>query len=282
MPRIRTIKPEFWTDGQVVDLSPFARLLFIGTWNFAICDRGHVADDAKRLKMQVLPGDDIDPVELIDELLRSGRLERITAPDGRTYLFIKRFTDHQKIEKRWNPRCPACDSLGLNEPLPTSPNLPEPPARNGVAPRTSPNLPQSPPTSAQEGKGREGKGEKSGLADAIPTQKPSTKGTRLTDDWMPSEADKAKMRAECPTVDLKAEHAKFIDHWISIPGQKGLKLNWGSTWRNWMRNAASFQANGSKPVLTEESYSAGGPPAAIMGDPEAVNAWYDAQHRRAS
>jgi hypothetical protein len=30
MARIRTIKPEFWTDEKIVELSPFSRLLFIG------------------------------------------------------------------------------------------------------------------------------------------------------------------------------------------------------------------------------------------------------------
>ena len=30
MARIRTIKPDFWTDEKVVELSAFARLLFIG------------------------------------------------------------------------------------------------------------------------------------------------------------------------------------------------------------------------------------------------------------
>jgi len=34
MARIRTIKPEFWTAEQVMELSRDARLLFIGMWNF--------------------------------------------------------------------------------------------------------------------------------------------------------------------------------------------------------------------------------------------------------
>ena len=136
MARIRTIKPEFWTDGDVMDLSPYARLLFIGSWNFAMCDFGHLQDDPRRLKMQVLPADDVDGAELVDEIVTKGRMVRIEA-DGRTFLLIKRFTDHQKTEKRWTPRCPVCAS----EPRPTSPNLSE-----------------TPPTSAPERKGEERKG----------------------------------------------------------------------------------------------------------------------------
>ncbi len=29
---------------------------------------------------------------------------------------------------------------------------------------------------------------------------------------------------------------KFRDYWISQPGQKGVKLDWSATWRNWVRN----------------------------------------------
>jgi hypothetical protein len=150
MPRIRTIKPEFWTDGNIIALSPFARLLYIGSWNFALCDRGHLAEDHLRLKLQVLPADDVDIKALVQELLDLKRFDLIEAHDGRRYWHVKRMPDHQKIEKRWASRCPACLSLGLDQPPATSPNLSEPPA-------SSPNLAQTRPTSAQEGKGREGK-----------------------------------------------------------------------------------------------------------------------------
>ena len=40
--RIRTIKPDFWTDAKVSKLTYLARLLFIGLWN--------VADDEGRFK----------------------------------------------------------------------------------------------------------------------------------------------------------------------------------------------------------------------------------------
>ena len=29
--------------------------------------------------------------------------------------------------------------------------------------------------------------------------------------------------------------AKFRDHWISQPGQRGVKVDWLATWRNWCR-----------------------------------------------
>ena len=108
MARIRTIKPDFWTDGNMVGLSAFARLFYIGTWNFSLCDRGHLADDPVGLKLKILPADDVDPAELLAELLTKGRLVRRHAPDGRIYLFTPRLGDHQKPDARWTSRCPYC------------------------------------------------------------------------------------------------------------------------------------------------------------------------------
>ena len=144
MARIRTIKPDFWTDGAMVQLSAFARLLYIGMWNFTLCDHGHVSDDPMKLKLQILPMDDVDIHELLKEIMDQGRVVRITAPGGRTYLHVLRFEDHQKIDPRWKTRCPACaQSL--------SPTHEQTPTSIAEARRDSPEL-----TLGRDGKGREG------------------------------------------------------------------------------------------------------------------------------
>lgn len=145
MSRIRTIKPDFWTDGVITSISPFARLLYIGTWNFTLCDHGHLADDASKLKLQVLPGDDVDIHELLGELMDSGRIVRLSGPDGRTFLHIKRFQDHQKVDPRWSSRCPACSLLNSGELTETH--------------RSFSKLPGTPLNSVQERKGKDGIGE---------------------------------------------------------------------------------------------------------------------------
>lgn len=108
MARIRSIKPEFWTDSKIVSLSPLARLFYIGLWNFAVCDMGHIKDDPDALKLQILPTDDVDGDVIIEELLKAGRVVRVDVPDGRRYLHIPRFTDHQNQSAHWSPRCAAC------------------------------------------------------------------------------------------------------------------------------------------------------------------------------
>jgi hypothetical protein len=63
------------------------------------------------------------------------------------------------------------------------------------------------------------------------------RGTRLPDDWQPTPDLIAWARAQCPGVDLAHETAMFVDYWRAQPGQRGVKLDWPATWRNWVRKA---------------------------------------------
>lgn len=96
MARIRTIKPEFWTDEKVVQLPFEVRLLFVGLWNFAD-DEGYLADEPDRIRLQVLPSDDVDIEAGIDLLVSAGLVERCQMQNGGTSLLIPHFCDHQKI-----------------------------------------------------------------------------------------------------------------------------------------------------------------------------------------
>lgn len=102
MPKIRGIKPEVWTDEKFVSVSPYARLLFIGMWNF-MCDNGHIADSAIQLKMRILPGDPCDVAPLVDELVSIGLLERV---DG--WLKSPTLSVHQRPDKRYLVYCERC------------------------------------------------------------------------------------------------------------------------------------------------------------------------------
>lgn len=128
MARIRSVKPDFWTDERVVECSFEARLFFIGIKNF-MDDYGRIEYRPKSLKMMVFPADSVDVEALVDELQKQG-LCRVYEVDGQRYLADMTFADTQKIDKR-------------------SPSKhPEPP--NSAEP---PRIP------TPEGKGMEGKGE---------------------------------------------------------------------------------------------------------------------------
>lgn len=84
------------------------------------------------------------------------------------------------------------------------------------------------------------------------------RGTRLPDGWLPSEALRAQMQLEHPTVDQRAEYAKFVDHWSSAPGSKGVKADWDATWRNWIRRAAEYDTRRPSPsVRAQQTVAAG-------------------------
>lgn len=142
MARIRSMKPEFWTDSKMVRHSRDARLFYAGTWNFAMCDNGHLPDDPDQLKMQIFPADDdVKVADLIGELVESGRLLRLRTADGGSFLQIKTLAHHNKLDARWSPRCPACKAT-LAEPPANSPNHAE-------TPETTTTLPDTPATTPQ-------------------------------------------------------------------------------------------------------------------------------------
>lgn len=104
MARIRTIKPDFWTDEKVVELSFGARLLFIGLWNFAD-DSGRMVYSEKKYKMQIFPADEVVMSELVGEIRRE-KLVTVYEVDNIQYLQINGFDKHQKVDKRFPSKLP--------------------------------------------------------------------------------------------------------------------------------------------------------------------------------
>jgi len=105
MARIRTVKPDFWTDEKVVELSMAARLTVIGSLNFAD-DNGNLERSAKKLKMQIFPADSIDCEPLIQEVIAQGMFNEYSV-NGKNYLHIKGFCKHQVINRPSKSNIPA-------------------------------------------------------------------------------------------------------------------------------------------------------------------------------
>jgi hypothetical protein len=93
--RIRTIKPEFWVDEQIVELDYVTRLLFIGLWNF-VDDEGYIEYKPKRIKMQVFPADDLELSGALRNLLETRRLTKFNSDQGEL-VQITNWERHQKI-----------------------------------------------------------------------------------------------------------------------------------------------------------------------------------------
>lgn len=123
MARIRTIKPEFWTNEKVLGCSPVARLLFIGMWNFSD-DTGRMQFSPKTLKAQIFPGDDIgldDIVRMIDELSSNGLLQ-IYFVENKGYLCVLGW-NHQKIDKPQKSKYPEPPEYSTNDRRMVAPDL---------------------------------------------------------------------------------------------------------------------------------------------------------------
>jgi len=100
MSRIRTVKPDFWVSEQVISCSPFARLLFIGLWNFCD-DHGVHPASYVRLKAEIFPMDSFSIEEVkqwVDELIANDLL-REYAVNNKRYWIVTGWHNHQRIDK---------------------------------------------------------------------------------------------------------------------------------------------------------------------------------------
>jgi hypothetical protein len=100
MARIRTIKPDFWSDEKVSPLDAWPELLFIGLWNFAD-DMGRMAYSAQRLANQIFPGKGIGSrrIDAWVQALAEAELIRLYTVEGHGYIWIPGFSRHQRIDK---------------------------------------------------------------------------------------------------------------------------------------------------------------------------------------
>jgi len=95
--RIRTIKPDYWMDETIGELSIPARLMFIALLNYAD-DEGNLKVSIKQIKLHTFPYDDIDIVPLMQELTEY-KLIRLYVVDGISYCNITNFLKHQRINR---------------------------------------------------------------------------------------------------------------------------------------------------------------------------------------
>lgn len=207
MARIRTIKPTFFKSEDVSVLPFRTRLTWVGLWTFCD-DQGRAKDNAKLIKGDVWPLDEVSLDDIEDDLVilaRHGRIVRYEVAGAR-YLAITNW-DHQRINKPTPSRTPGPSegtiidapapggsavvnswrtTGGLPESYvtPTPPNGAHSPVDNpdsGASPqvndhsrRSHVGLPEdsrNPPVGlpvGREGKGKEGKGRDAGARPSEP------------------------------------------------------------------------------------------------------------------
>lgn len=108
MPRIRSIKPEFFTSEVVCSLPLRARLTWIGLWTH--CDNfGRCKDNSKLIKAAVWPLDDVSIKDIESDLntLADCRLIVRYTVAGKPYLAIANWTEHQYGANKGEPKWPG-------------------------------------------------------------------------------------------------------------------------------------------------------------------------------
>jgi len=148
VPHIRSIKPDYFTDADLGELSPLHRLLFAGLWCHAD-RRGRLKDKPKELKVKILPFDKSANVDEMLAELEIGRFLRRYEVEGSRYIYIEGFEEHQRPNSR--------------EPEST---LPAPTPRLAHAQADLPPDLRMHAHAQEEGKGREGKGKGREIPDA--------------------------------------------------------------------------------------------------------------------
>ncbi|MBQ0532629.1 hypothetical protein J7S73_21535 [Providencia rettgeri] len=93
MARARNIKPGFFTNDDLAECEPLARILFVGLWTVA--DReGRLEDKPRKIKAMVLPYDDADCDKLLAQLHGKNFITRYVV-DGNEFIQINNWKKHQ-------------------------------------------------------------------------------------------------------------------------------------------------------------------------------------------
>lgn len=234
MARARNIKPGFFTNGDLLECQPLARLLFAGLW----CEadrRGILEDRPKTLKVKILPGDNCDVDELLEELSVRGFVVRYQVGESRCiYLpgFGKHQNPHVKETENTLPAPDGFDNSTGKAPVKNSTNR-----ADSLLPITD-SLKPIPPKSP---KGDEVKP----TLRSIKTPVPDDMEKRIPPDVWRTIGSEQRLS----DTELKAETAKMVDHYLS-KGER--RADWTATWRSWMRSPYRKQT----PLMTEHTNAA--------------------------
>lgn len=154
MARIRSIKPEYWSDERMATVGLEARLLLIGLLNLAD-DEGRLRGHPALIRGALFPYDDLTNAQVagwLEELEAAGRIQRYQA-DGESFVWVRNFLKHQKIDH------------------PSASRLPTPPAESSESPRELSRALASPreksPRSREQGAGI-GAGNREGTSSPAP------------------------------------------------------------------------------------------------------------------
>jgi hypothetical protein len=167
---------------------------------------GHVINDSEQLAFEI--GSDIKTVQMIVKTYFevNGEYLKHSRCDKELQGYLNKSAGGKKgAESRWKNK--VSDSIPITIPMPTQCN---------------PNANQEPITNNQE-------------PVLSTTVAKATKGSRFSLQDIPEEWI-LFCRTERSDLNPKSVFEGFKDYWVSVPGSRGIKLDWFATWRNWIRS----------------------------------------------
>jgi len=228
MARARNIKPGFFTNDQLVELSFETRLLFIGLWTLA--DKaGRLEDRPKKIKMELFPADSIDVAPMLADLAKAGFISRYTVGEV-ACIVVNNWDKHQAPHHTERAS-----------------TLPQPIVNGEVPVNSRSDLRGNPPDSGFLIPD-------SLIPDLLIHEKPAAfaapkKGkprTSIPEDFFPNEAG----LADAVGLNVSVELAAFFNHHTS---KGSLMADWQAAWRTWCGNARKFaKAASTLPAWREQ------------------------------
>lgn len=235
MARSRNLKPGFFTNDDLGELDPLARLMFAGLWTLA--DRsGRLEDRPKKIKAEVLPYDNCDAEAFLAQLAERGFILRYEVA-GKRFIQVLAWDKHQ------NPHCKEAPSIipapsvhvdateaapdkhsastvlaqGEEQPLPERAGLI--PDSLNLIPDSSPLIPREEPVQPRAPR-------------SAPLPKPDDVSLQVWADWCQLRKAKKATVSETVLKEARAESAKagltlerFLTIWCAR-GSQGLQADW--------------------------------------------------------
>lgn len=166
MPRIRSYKPEIWSDGKTGTLSDTATKTLLGLWTFSD-DMGVIPYDKSELRAKIYPYDRRPTDRIITNPIEKELVPKILVVlftwENRVFLWTRNFLKHQRIDKPGPPNIQNFKIKNIVELLAIrggldeySPNVPLP--LQEYSTNALGGLQEDSRRKGKEGKGKEGSG----------------------------------------------------------------------------------------------------------------------------
>ncbi len=192
-----------------------------------------IADMVEQMLAQAVPGElivlAIRTVEMRDAASRDAQRDGVTRSNNPAAVRARKYRQNLKQNQanaEANDAAPGRDASRDAQ-------------RDGAATRHN-NLTSLSITSEEASKKKEIK--KEGIARA--------RGTRVSPDWKPTDADREFTLKR--GVDPDELLPEFLDFWMAVPGLRGIKLDWSATWRNRVRQIQTFKKGKPNGVLAAQ------------------------------